>query len=48
VVFASDAPFGPEGGRAYIRDCMADSLDIVAADKEKIFYRNAKTPFGLK
>jgi predicted TIM-barrel fold metal-dependent hydrolase len=49
VLYASDAPFGPEGGRAYIRDCMAavDSLDIAGTDKEKIFYRNAIDLFGL-
>jgi aminocarboxymuconate-semialdehyde decarboxylase len=49
VLFASDAPFGPEEGRAYIRDCMAaiTSLDVAAAVKEKICYRNAKTLFGL-
>jgi uncharacterized protein len=49
VLFASDTPFGPEGGRAYIRDCIAavDSLEIAAADKEKIFCRNARTLFGL-
>ena len=50
MVFASDALFGPEGGRAYIRDCMAavDSLDIPTADKEKIFFRNAQALFGVK
>ena len=49
VLFASDAPFGPEGGRAYIRDCIAAvaSLDISETDKEKIFFRNAKALFGL-
>jgi predicted TIM-barrel fold metal-dependent hydrolase len=50
VLFASDTPFGAEGGRAYIRDCIAavDSLDIAAADKEKISHRNAKALFGLR
>jgi uncharacterized protein len=49
VLYASDAPFGPEAGRAYIRDCMAavDSLDVPVGDKEKIFFRNAKALFGL-
>lgn len=49
VLFASDAPFGPEEGRAYIRDCMAAiaSLDVAAAVKDKICYGNAKTLFGL-
>ena len=33
VLFASDAPFGPEAGRAYIRDCIAaiESLDVQCA-----------------
>jgi predicted TIM-barrel fold metal-dependent hydrolase len=50
VLFASDAPFGPEGGRAYIRDCIAaiGSLDIADADKEKICSENAKTLFGMR
>jgi uncharacterized protein len=49
VLFASDAPFGPEGGRAYIRDCIAaiDSLDVATEVKQKIFYRNAQTLFGV-
>ncbi len=38
VLYASDAPFGPEGGAHYIRSQMAAvaSLDIPPADKEKI------------
>ncbi len=50
VLFASDAPFGPEAGHAYIRDCIAaiHSLDEPAAVKAKICYGNAKTLFGLK
>ncbi len=50
VLFASDAPFGPEAGHAYIRDCIAaiHLLDEPAAVKAKICYRNAKTLFGLK
>jgi len=49
VLYASDAPFGPEGGAGYIRaaiDVMA-SLDLSNADKEKICYRNAISFFGL-
>jgi uncharacterized protein len=48
-LFASDAPFGPEEGRAYIRDCMAAValLDVPAAIKEKIFFRNAQKLFGV-
>jgi predicted TIM-barrel fold metal-dependent hydrolase len=50
VLFASDAPFGAEEGRAYIRDCMGAiaSLDVSDAVKEKIFFRNAKSLFGLR
>ena len=49
VLFSSDAPFGPESGRAYIRDCIGAiaSLDIAESDKEKLYYRNAETLFGL-
>jgi predicted TIM-barrel fold metal-dependent hydrolase len=49
VLFASDAPFGPEGGAGYIRSTMdvIGSLDISQGDKEKICYRNAQKLFGL-
>jgi predicted TIM-barrel fold metal-dependent hydrolase len=49
VLFASDAPFGAEGGASYIRETMKviDSLDIAKADKEKICYRNAQALFKL-
>ena len=49
VLFASDAPFGAEGGASYIRETMKviDSLDIAKADKEKICYRNAQSLFNL-
>jgi aminocarboxymuconate-semialdehyde decarboxylase len=50
VLFASDAPFGAEGGAHYIRSqikAMA-SLDLPAADMEKICWRNAISFFGLK
>jgi len=49
VLYASDAPFGAEGGAHYIRSQMAAiaSLDIPASDKEKICYRNALSFFGL-
>ena len=50
VLFASDAPFGPQGGAGYIRASVAvmESLDIPKADNEKISYRNALSFFGLK
>ena len=49
VLFASDAPFGPEGGASYIRETMKviASLDIAPADKEKICHRNAQALFKL-
>jgi aminocarboxymuconate-semialdehyde decarboxylase len=49
VLYASDAPFGAEGGASYIRETMKviASLDISAADKEKICYRNAQALFQL-
>jgi uncharacterized protein len=49
VLFASDAPFGPEGGSGYIRSCMkvVDLLDLPAGDREKIAHRNATAFFGL-
>ncbi len=43
VVFASDAPFDPEGGPMYIRETLRviDSLDISEEVREKIYWRNA-------
>lgn len=48
VVFASDAPFDPEGGPMYIRETIKviDSLDISAADREKIYHGNAERLFN--
>ena len=48
VVFASDAPFDPEGGPMYIRETLKviDGLDISAAEREKIYQRNAERLFG--
>jgi uncharacterized protein len=49
VLFASDAPFGAEGGASYIRDTMKviAALDVPQADKEKICFRNAQALFKL-
>jgi predicted TIM-barrel fold metal-dependent hydrolase len=43
VVFASDAPFDPEKGPMYIRETIAvvDRLPLSAADRERIYWRNA-------
>jgi predicted TIM-barrel fold metal-dependent hydrolase len=49
VLFASDAPFGAQGGATYIRESMKviAALDIAEADKEKICHRNAQALFKL-
>jgi uncharacterized protein len=49
VLYASDAPFGPEGGAGYIRSTMQviASLDTSTSNKEKICYRNANSFFEL-
>ena len=43
VVFASDAPFDPEGGPMYIRDTIKviDDLNISDSDRRKIYNGNA-------
>ena len=43
VLFASDAPFDPQGGRQYIRDTIAivDRLPITTEEREQIYWRNA-------
>jgi len=47
VLFASDAPFDPEGGSMYIRETIRviDALPIAAADRDKIYQRNAERLF---
>jgi uncharacterized protein len=49
VLFASDAPFDPEGGPMYIRETIRciDALNISTEDREKIYYRNALRLLGL-
>jgi len=49
VLFASDAPFGAQGGASYIRETMKviAALDIAQAEREKICYRNAQALFKL-
>jgi aminocarboxymuconate-semialdehyde decarboxylase len=43
VLFASDAPFDPQGGRQYIRDTIAivDRLPVTTEQREQIYWRNA-------
>jgi uncharacterized protein len=50
VVFASDAPFDPEGGALYIRDTLKviDSLEIPEAERQKIYQRNAERLFDRR
>ncbi|MFD1910942.1 amidohydrolase family protein [Halodurantibacterium flavum] len=50
VVFASDAPFDPEGGPKYIRDTIRiiEEMDITDAQRRKIFQDNAAGLLGLK
>ena len=48
VVFASDAPFDPEGGPMYIRETIKviDSLDITPEARRKIYRGNAERLFN--
>jgi uncharacterized protein len=48
VVFASDAPFDPEGGPMYIRETIRviDGLEISHDEREKIYRRNAERLFN--
>ena len=48
VVFASDAPFDPEGGSLYIRETLKviDWLAITDAERQKIYQGNAERLFN--
>jgi aminocarboxymuconate-semialdehyde decarboxylase len=50
VLFASDAPFDPEGGPMYIRETMRilDERDISESQRRKLFQDNAVALLGLK
>ena len=50
VLFASDAPFDPEGGPMYIRETLRaiDALDISKEDREKLYYKNACRLLGIQ
>jgi aminocarboxymuconate-semialdehyde decarboxylase len=50
VLFASDAPFDPEGGPMYIRETMRilDSLDVSDEVRRKLYQDNAVKLLGLK
>jgi len=49
VLFASDAPFDPEGGPMYIRETVRiiDALDITEEDRRRIYRDNAVDMLGL-
>jgi aminocarboxymuconate-semialdehyde decarboxylase len=48
VVFASDAPFDPEGGPMYIRETLKviDSLSLNVSERHKIYQGNAERLFN--
>ena len=50
VVFASDAPFDPEGGPLYIRETLRiiDGLDVDETVRQKIYQRNAERLFNRR
>ncbi len=43
VLFGTDCPFGPEGGMCVLRENIRalDELDVPAAEKQDIYFRNA-------
>ena len=49
MLFASDAPFDPEGGPMYIRETIRiiDALDISTNDRRRLYRDNAVEMFGL-
>jgi hypothetical protein len=44
TLFASDAPFDPEGGRAYIRDTLdiVERLDLSPAERRAVYAGNLR------
>ncbi|MHB2266033.1 amidohydrolase family protein [Aliihoeflea sp. PC F10.4] len=50
ILFASDAPFDPEGGPMYIRETIRilDSLDVSDEVRRKLYQDNAVALLGLK
>jgi aminocarboxymuconate-semialdehyde decarboxylase len=50
VLFASDAPFDPEGGPMYIRETIRciEALGISSDDREEIYYGNACRLLGIR
>jgi predicted TIM-barrel fold metal-dependent hydrolase len=50
IVFASDCPFDPEGGKMYPRETLRilDALNLSKADREAIDYKNLEKVTGVK
>jgi predicted TIM-barrel fold metal-dependent hydrolase len=50
VVFASDAPFDPEGGSMYIRETIKilDTLEISDTNRRKLYQENAERLFNRR
>ncbi|SFH27416.1 aminocarboxymuconate-semialdehyde decarboxylase [Palleronia marisminoris] len=50
VLFASDAPFDPEGGPMYIRETIKviDGVDLTQEQRKKLYQDNAVELLGLK
>lgn len=50
ILFASDAPFDPEGGPMYIRETIRvlDALDVSEETRRKIYQDNALKLFGMQ
>jgi aminocarboxymuconate-semialdehyde decarboxylase len=48
VLFASDCPFDPEGGRGYIRDTIAiiEGLDLSPQERDNVYRRNLERLTG--
>jgi uncharacterized protein len=49
LLFASDAPFDPEGGPMYIRETIRviDALELSREGREKLYYKNACRLLGI-
>jgi aminocarboxymuconate-semialdehyde decarboxylase len=48
IVFASDCPFDPEKGTAYIRETIQiiDNLDLTKEERDKIYHKNLEKLTG--
>jgi len=50
LLFASDAPFDPEGGPMYIRETIraVEALELSTEGREKLYYKNACQLLGIR